>query len=205
MYYPQHFTMTRPHNKNSGFTLIEMLTVVIITGILAAIALPSFFKSRTFANTVPQIESSLKLISLKARANSGNPYRLTLMTQSGQQLFRVDSINNNNCSPTNTAAAILAWESDSNWKQDPSQTFYLPTTVVISGFPAKGFCFNSKGEAVLSAGSAAGTSRSFNVLNADPNNSIKASKATVSISVIGDISYKVYDQNNQEILNKKFN
>lgn len=48
-------------SKNQGFTLLELLVVVVIGGILAAIAIPSFLSR---ANTAKQVEAKMFLGSL---------------------------------------------------------------------------------------------------------------------------------------------
>jgi prepilin-type N-terminal cleavage/methylation domain-containing protein len=208
---PKIFSMARPTNTNLGFTLIEMLTVVIITGVLAAIVWPSFLKEKSFANTVPQIESIFKIVSLKARANSGNAYRITLKTigttpGNTQQSLKIDYVLNQGCTAPNNAAGIANWENFA-WKEDPNQTLELPRGVEIpvspsSGFfPNKGFCFSGKGEVVLAPGSA-GT-KTFDI--SSPYASTKAKKATIAISIIGDVSRKTYDSQNAEIPYGKFN
>jgi prepilin-type N-terminal cleavage/methylation domain-containing protein len=201
----QNISMARSINNNLGFTLVEMLTVVIITGILAAIAMPSLYKNKSFANTVPQIESTFKIVSLKARANSGNPYRITLITTgttpgTRQQILKIDYALNNNCTPQNDSASITAWEK-SAWRQDPIQTLSLPNEIEISNFPNKGFCFNGKGEVFLSPGSSSSTTKSFDILSTKSTNS-KATKATINISVIGDVDRTTYDSQGTSLYGK---
>ncbi len=41
----------RKNNKKSGFTLVEIMIVVAIIGLLAAIAIPSFVNARTKSQT----------------------------------------------------------------------------------------------------------------------------------------------------------
>lgn len=175
--------MTRPNNSNLGFSLVELLTVVIIAAILAAIAWPSFQK-KVFAKTVPQIESTVKIVSLKARANAGNPYRISLQGR----WIRVDSILSGNC--TTTAA------NSAGWRQDPTQSFELPDHVSITNFPAGGICFDGTGQA------APGTTRSFDVINNKAD--AKAVKANITISLIGDVTRTLYDSNGAVIANGKF-
>lgn len=176
--------MARPTNNNLGFTLIEILTVVLITGILAAFAWP-YLSNKAFARTVPQIESALKVVGLKARANAGNPYRVTLRgIAPAEQTIEVRYIVNGNCNTPITAA----------WRQDPVQTLELPSDVEITGFPANGFCFDGTGQATPLPASAPA---SFTVRAV--RQSSLAARASLSVSLIGDVSRITFDKNNRNL------
>lgn len=63
--------------KKSGFTLVEIMIVVAIIGLLAAIAIPSFVKARTQAqtnaciNNLRQIDAAKEQWALATGATTG--------------------------------------------------------------------------------------------------------------------------------------
>jgi prepilin-type N-terminal cleavage/methylation domain-containing protein len=63
--------------KKSGFTLVEIMIVVAIIGLLAAIAIPSFVKARTQAqttaciNNLRQIDGAKQQWAMEAHASTG--------------------------------------------------------------------------------------------------------------------------------------
>jgi prepilin-type N-terminal cleavage/methylation domain-containing protein len=66
-------------NRKSGFTLVEIMIVVAIIGLLAAIAIPNFVKARTTAqknacvNNLRQIDGAKEQWALENRASEGAP------------------------------------------------------------------------------------------------------------------------------------
>ena len=64
-------------NRKSGFTLVEIMIVVAIIGLLAAIAIPNFIRARTKSqqnaciNNLRQIDGAIQQWALESKAAAG--------------------------------------------------------------------------------------------------------------------------------------
>ena len=70
-------------NRKSGFTLVEIMIVVAIIGLLAAIAIPNFVKARTTAQTnacianLKQIQGAIEQWALETKKGPASTVALT--------------------------------------------------------------------------------------------------------------------------------
>ena len=68
----------RPNNKKTGFTLVEIMIVVLIIGILLAIAIPNFVAARESSRAkacignLKQIDSATQQYCMDKQINAGN-------------------------------------------------------------------------------------------------------------------------------------
>jgi prepilin-type N-terminal cleavage/methylation domain-containing protein len=58
--------MQTKFNRDSGFTLVEIMIVVAIIGLLAAIAIPNFIKARSLSQQSACIENIRQMFGAKA-------------------------------------------------------------------------------------------------------------------------------------------
>ena len=86
-----------------GYTMIELVTVIVILGILAAIAVPRFFDAQVFEERgfYEEVAAALRY-GQKIAVGSGCPVRVTI-TAGGYDL-KQQTVSGNRCDPAGTWA-----------------------------------------------------------------------------------------------------
>jgi MSHA pilin protein MshC len=106
----QHHPTTRHHRDRTpkadasrGYTMVELVTVIVIIGILAAFAVPRFFDAQVFEERgfYEEVAASLRY-GQKIAVGSGCPVRVTI-TAGGYDL-KQQTVAGNRCDPAGTWA-----------------------------------------------------------------------------------------------------
>jgi prepilin-type N-terminal cleavage/methylation domain-containing protein len=137
-----------PKHNSEGFTLIEMIVILVIVGIISGFALPSFLAlNKPLRDGVSQFKSQLNLIRSKA-ISSNKAYRIKPLYPNRNDYYNAktnpDSIPRNftveyaqNCSIPFTNRGATGWNSATQFDLDLPKDVGLATSTDIAGITAK--------------------------------------------------------------------